>query len=61
MVRKLFLTSALLFVLGVAFMTKPAVAAAQCDCEFCAAAPGAQCIDDWGFRWLCSQYVAFRC
>jgi hypothetical protein len=61
MARKLVLTAALLFSLSVAFLSRPALAAPLCDCDLCTFSPNSQCIDDWGFRTICSTYAYFNC
>jgi hypothetical protein len=63
MVRKLVSVAAVLFALGVAVLSKPALAAPVCDCDFCSSFPNAWCIDDdhggWGMR--CNEYSYFYC
>ena len=63
MVRKLISAGALVFALSVAVLSKPAFAAPPCDCEFCAASPNSQCIDDdhGGWRRTCLEFKTFFC
>jgi hypothetical protein len=46
---------------SVASLSKPALAAPLCDCDLCSYSPGSQCIDDYGFRTVCSTYAYFYC
>jgi hypothetical protein len=61
--RKLLSAGALLFVLGVACLSKPAAALAPCDCGFCATHLSLQCADAYhrGVIYLCSNYVSLFC
>ena len=61
--RKLVSIGALLFVLGVAFFSQPAVALAPCDCDFCATHLSLQCFDSFhrGVVYVCSNYRALFC
>lgn len=60
--RKLVSLGAVLFMLGVAFLSKPAVALPLCDCDFCSFSPNSWCLDpEWGFRFRCYEYTGFYC
>jgi hypothetical protein len=66
--RKLVSAGALLFVLGVAFLSKPAVAepaVPACDCRFCADYPTVYCYTPGppgrGTEYLCSGYTTLFC
>jgi hypothetical protein len=65
--RKLLSAGALLFVLGVACLSKPAAAArvyAPCDCDYCATHLTEQCSDvlqRGSAPYLCSNYRSLFC
>jgi hypothetical protein len=65
--RKLVSAGALLFVLGVACLSRPAAAVAPCDCGFCATHSTFKCADllhQTGrvpILYLCSDYTALFC
>ena len=64
--RKLVSAGAVLFVLGVAFLSKPAVAMVHiCSCDYCAASPGMNCYvpgpPGRGTDYLCPGYTALFC
>jgi|GEM_PF-2788571 len=61
--RKLASVGALLFMLGVAFLSKPAAALPTCDCDFCGFRPNSKCFDDehGGFVLFCYEYNSFYC
>lgn len=55
--RKLFSLCAVLFMLGIALLSKPAAAIPLCDCDFCSYSPNSWCEDaEWGFRFRCYEY-----
>jgi hypothetical protein len=62
--RKLMSLSAVLFMLGVALVSKPAVALPLCDCEYCSTYPNFWCWDyehTGGFRFTCYEYTFSYC
>ena len=61
--RKLVSIGALLFVLGVALVSMPAVALPPCDCGFCATHLSQPCVDSFhrGVIYVCSDYRALFC
>lgn len=61
--RKLVSVGALLFMLSVAFLSKPAIAMPLCDCDLCSYSPNTKCMDDehFGFVYFCHEYTYFYC
>jgi hypothetical protein len=60
--RKLVSLGAVLFMLGIAFLTKPANALPWCDCDFCAAHPNLVCDDtEHASNFYCYVYSSFYC
>ncbi len=58
--RKLVSIGALLFVLGVTFLSKPAVALSLCSCLFCSGHPTAPCMEN-GSGNVCVAYLCDHC
>ena len=61
--RKLLSVVAVLFVLGIAILSKPAAALPPCECDFCSFSANSFCWDDehGGFRFRCYEYTSLYC
>ena len=56
------LGAVLLFLFGIAFLARPAVALPLCDCEFCPYFPNTLCYyDEGGYRLSCYEYTSSYC